>query len=67
MTEHLLTQSEVCQRLHICRKTLQTLRTRRKIGYIRFGHRTIRFREEHVQEFLRRREQAVAFAEVKSI
>lgn len=60
----LLTTREVCLRLGICMKTLQVLRSRRKIAYIRFGHRSIRFREQAVEEFLRRREKAVNFAEV---
>lgn len=55
MTDRLLTQTEVCQRLGICRKTLQTLRCRRKIGFVQFGHRTIRFRESDVQKFIERR------------
>jgi len=66
MTTHptegrLLTQTEVCVRLGICRKTLQVLRRTRKIGYVQFGHRTIRFRESVVEEFIRRRERAAEF------
>ena len=64
MTDRLLTTREVCQRLGICLKTLQVLRSNRKIAYIRFGHRSIRFREEAVREFIVRREKAVQFAEV---
>lgn len=52
MTDKLLTQTEVCQRIGISRKTLQNLRHRRKIGYLRFGHRTIRFRESEVNRFI---------------
>ena len=64
MTPQLLTSREVCSRLGVCPKTLQVLRKSRKIAYLRFGHRSIRFREQAVEEFLRRREKAVAFAEV---
>ncbi len=63
-TDRLLTQREVCQRLGICAKTLQILRRNRKIAYLRFGHRSIRFREQAVEDFMRRREQAAVFAEV---
>ncbi len=63
MTERLLTTQEVCRRLGICIKTLQVLRKRRKIAYLRIGHRSIRFREEAVEDFLQRREKAVSFAE----
>lgn len=56
--ERLLTSKEVCARLGVCFTTLQVLRRNRKIAYLRFGHRSIRFREEAVQEFLRRREKA---------
>lgn len=59
MTDRLLTQREVCQRLGVCKKTLQNMRRRRQIPYLRFGHRTIRFRESAVTELLRQ-------AEVKS-
>lgn len=60
----LLTTHEVCDRLGICIKTLQILRKRRKIAYISFGHRSIRFREQAVEDFLQRREKAINFAEV---
>ena len=56
MTDRLLTQREVCQRLGICPKKLQQLRRAREISFIRWGHRTIRFRVEAVEAFLRRRE-----------
>lgn len=56
MTDRLLTQSEVCQRLGVCKKTLQNMRRRRQIPYLRFGFRTIRFRESAVAEFLRQAE-----------
>jgi excisionase family DNA binding protein len=64
MTDRLLTTSEVCERLGVCIKTLQVLRSNRKIAYLRFGHRSIRFREQAVEEFLRQREKAVTYAEV---
>ena len=59
----LLTSAEVCRRLGICFKTMQVLRNQRKIAYVRFGHRLIRFREEAVREFVRQREKSQAFAE----
>jgi len=64
MTDRLLTTREVCQRLGVCIRTLQVLRANRKIAYLRFGHRSIRFREEAVADFIQRREKAVQFAEV---
>lgn len=62
MSDRLLTTAEVCRRLGVCIKTLQVLRNRRKIAYIRFGHRSIRFRENAVEDFIRRREKAEIFA-----
>jgi excisionase family DNA binding protein len=56
MTDRLLTQREVCARLGICPTVLQRLRKARKIAYLRFGHRSIRFREQAVEDFLKRRE-----------
>ncbi len=56
MTDRLLTQREVCQRLSVCKKTLQNMRRRQQIKYLRFGHRTIRFAESAVNEFLRQAE-----------
>jgi hypothetical protein len=35
-----------------------------RLPYLRFGHRSIRFREQAVEEFLRQREKAVTYAEV---
>jgi excisionase family DNA binding protein len=64
MSDRLLTTREVCKRLGVCIKTLQVLRSNRKIAYLRFGHRSIRFREEAVEAFIQRREKAVSFAEV---
>ena len=63
MTDRLLTTRKVCRRLDICIKTLQVLRNTRKIAYLRFGHRSIRFREEAVEQFLERRKKVVKFAE----
>ena len=65
MIERLLTTREVCKRLGICLKTLQQLRANRKIAYIRFGHRSIRFREQAIEQFLARREKAVHFANME--
>jgi excisionase family DNA binding protein len=63
VTDRLLTTREVCQRLGVCIRTLQVLRSNRKIAYLRFGRRSIRFREEAVADFIQRREKAVNFAE----
>lgn len=59
MTCKLLTPADVCRRLGISFKTLRLLRKARKIAYLRFGHRSIRFREEAVADFMRRRESAI--------
>lgn len=64
-SEKLLTQFEVCKRLGICPKTLQLLRKSRKISYLRFGHRSIRFREQAVEDFRIRRERAAEFAAIE--
>jgi excisionase family DNA binding protein len=63
MNDRLLTTREVCKRLGVCIKTLQVLRSNRKIAYLRFGYRSIRFREEAVADFIQRREKAAQFAE----
>lgn len=54
LISRLLTQSEVCRILGVCPKTLQLLRKKRKIAALRFGHRTIRFRSEEVERFIRK-------------
>ena len=54
--DRLLTQTEVAARLGCSRKTLQNFRLARKIGYVQFGHRTIRFRESAVEAFVRSKE-----------
>ena len=57
MTARLLTQREVCDRLRICPKTLQRLRRARKIAHLTLGrNRSIRFRPEAVENFLRQQE-----------
>jgi excisionase family DNA binding protein len=57
MTGPMLTQREVCELLRITAKTLVRLRRSRKIRYARLGPHTIRFRQEDVAEFVRRREE----------
>jgi excisionase family DNA binding protein len=52
----LLTQHEVCRILGVSPSTLQHLRRDRKISFLQFGHRSIRFREEAVLAFMRQRE-----------
>ena len=56
MTGPMLTQAEVCRLLRVSAKTLQNWRRKRKIGYVKFSHCGIRFRQEDVAEFIRRRE-----------
>jgi excisionase family DNA binding protein len=56
MTDKLLTQREVCRLLKLSPKTLQTLRRTRQIPFVKFGHRSIRFRAEEIQAFVRERE-----------
>jgi len=56
MTGPMLTQTEVCELFRITRKTLQNWRRQRKIGFVRFGHHSIRFRQEDIADFIRRRE-----------
>lgn len=51
--DKLLTQREVCRLLGVSPTTLQILRRNHKISYVRFGHRTIRFSEKDVVEFMR--------------
>jgi excisionase family DNA binding protein len=56
MTTRLLTQREVCRLLKLSPKTLQILRRTRQIPFVKFGHRSIRFRPDEIQEFVRQRE-----------
>jgi excisionase family DNA binding protein len=56
MTDRLLTQKEVCQRLRICPSKLQRLRRLRQIPFVQWGHRTIRFRESAVEAFVSSKE-----------
>jgi len=60
--DNLLTINEVCALLRISPQALQSLRMRRKIAYVHFGHKTIRFHEQAVRDFLKRREKAVLAA-----
>lgn len=50
--DKLLTQAEVCQLLRVSAKTLQILRRERRIKFMRFGHRTIRFHQSAVLAFI---------------
>jgi excisionase family DNA binding protein len=61
--ETLLTSGEVCRALGISVKALQALRRTRKIAYVRVGFGTIRFRQQAVTEFMRKRDRAIRFAE----
>ena len=56
MTGPLLNQRDVCALLRISAKSLQRLRRERRIKFIQFGPHSIRFRQEDVGEFIRRRE-----------
>jgi len=55
MTTPLLTQREVCALLRIAPKTLQNLRRAGKIRFVKFGYRSIRFRQDDVAAFVNRR------------
>jgi excisionase family DNA binding protein len=57
MTGPMLKASEVCALLNICEKMLRKLRRSRKIRFVRLSPRCIRFRQEDVVDFLRRREE----------
>jgi excisionase family DNA binding protein len=52
--DKLLTQREVSELLGVSVKTLQLLRRNQKLAFVRFGHRTIRFRESEVSKFVER-------------
>ena len=52
IADKLLTQREVSELLGVSVKTLQVLRRNQKIGFVRFGHRTIRFRESEISKFV---------------
>lgn len=56
MTYPMLTQTEVCRILRVSPKTLQNWRRKKKIGYVKFGHCCIRYRQEDVARFIRHRE-----------
>jgi excisionase family DNA binding protein len=53
----MLTQREVCELLQICSSTLQRLRRAHKVRFVKLGYRSIRFRQEDVADFIRRREE----------
>jgi excisionase family DNA binding protein len=59
MTGPMLTQSEVCKLLRVSPSTLKNWRRQRKIAFVKFGHCSVRFRQEAVAEFIRRRERGV--------
>ncbi len=50
--DKLLTQREVAQLLGCSVKTLQIMRRAHRLPFLRFGHRTIRFRESEVSKFV---------------
>lgn len=54
IADKLLTQREVSELLGVSVKTLQVLRRNQKLSFVRFGHRTIRFRESEVSKFVER-------------
>lgn len=57
LTGRLLTQAEICERLGIKRTKLWTLRTDEASGFpkpARFGHRTLRWREDDIEDFINR-------------
>jgi excisionase family DNA binding protein len=60
VTLPLLTQRDVCALLRISAKSLQRMRRERLIKFVQFGPHSIRFRQEDVGEFIRRRERREA-------
>jgi excisionase family DNA binding protein len=60
VTLPLLTQRDVCALLRISAKTLQRFRRECRIKFLKFGPHSIRFRQEDVGEFIRRRERREA-------
>jgi excisionase family DNA binding protein len=61
--EKLLTSGEVCRALGISVKALQALRRNRKIAYVRVGFGSIRFQQQAIHDFLRKRDRAIRFAQ----
>jgi len=60
VTGPMLTQRDVCALLRISAKSLQRFRRERRIKFVQFGPHSIRFRQEDVAEFVRRRERREA-------
>jgi excisionase family DNA binding protein len=55
----MLTQRQVCELLQIGASTLQKLRRAHKVRFVKLGYRSIRFRQEDVADFIRRRERGL--------
>jgi excisionase family DNA binding protein len=53
-----LSESELCKRLSMSRSTLGRLRRAGLIGHFKIGTRTIRYSEQHVQNFMALTEQS---------
>lgn len=59
MTERLLTQQEVCDRLGICVSQLQKMRRAGRIRYFKLGWRSVRFRPEDVEKLIQKQLRAI--------
>ncbi len=57
MTGPMLTAREVCAFLQITAKTLRRYCRARKIRFARLGPHTIRFRQEDIADFIKRRQE----------
>ncbi len=51
-TERLWTQQELAERLRVSVKTLQVWRRTGKLGFVRFGHCTVRIPESEVARLI---------------
>lgn len=57
--ERYMTGEEVCARLHLSPRTLQTLRDRRQIPFTVLGHRLLLYPESGIQAVLNRNLRAI--------
>ncbi len=57
MTGPMLNHREVCQLLGVTTKTLTRWRRSKKIRFARLGPHTIRFRQEDIADFIKRRQE----------
>jgi len=59
INEPLLTEQEAAKFMGVARRTLRDWRARRRIRCLILGDKTVRYRREHVEEFLRKCERQV--------